>query len=208
MRVCGPEPNDPENNCCEAVRRLARRAYPTLAANVQDALAKEQFLAGITSCPVQLDARRSAPNSLNEALMQALQAQAIIATEDRQLEDSSLIICGVTDKASDDTAAALQLILGRRVNVQAGLDRQQSSHQEWDSSLRCYSCGGQGHFVASCPNNSCQNPKFRPRSSHNPVPTFYTIKPLWGSPSTHKLCLWCRLCDYTSRLRLRHYRIQ
>ena len=42
-----------------------------------------------------------------------------------------LVICGVTDKASDDTAAALQLILGRLVNLQARLDRQQSSHQEW-----------------------------------------------------------------------------
>ena len=194
------------NNCCEAVRRLARRAYPTLAANVQDALAKEQLLAGIASCPVQLDARRSAPNSLNKALMQALQAQAIFATEDRQLENSSPVICGVTDKASDDTAAALQLILGRPVNLQARLDRQQSSHQEWDSSLLCHGCGGKGHFVASCPHNSCQIPKFPPRSSHNPVPTFCTIKLLWGSPSTHKLCLWCQVCDHTSRLR--HSRIQ
>ena len=49
--------------------------------------------------------------------MQALQAQAIFATEDRQLEDSSPVVCGVTDKASDDTAAALQLILGRLVNL-------------------------------------------------------------------------------------------
>ena len=117
MRGCGPEPNNPENNCCEAVRRLARRAYPTLAANVQDALAKEQFLAGIANRLFRLDARRRAPNLLNEALMQALQAQAIFATEDHQLEDSSPVVCGVTDKASDDTAAALQLILGRLVNL-------------------------------------------------------------------------------------------
>ena len=117
MQGCGPEPNNPENKCCEAVRRLARRAFPTLAANVQDVLAKEQFLAGIVSRPVQLDARRSAPNSLNEALMQALQSQAIFATEDRQLEDSSPVLCGVTDKPSNDTSAALQLILGRLVNL-------------------------------------------------------------------------------------------
>ena len=204
MRGCGPEPNNPENNCCEAVRRLARRVYPTLAANIQDALAKE-FSTGIASRPIRLDAR-SAPNSLNEALIQALQAQAIFATEDRQLEDSYPVVCGVTDKASDDTAAAVQLILGRLVNLQARLYRQQSSYQEWDSSLRCYSCGGQGHFVASCPNNYCQIPKFPPRSSHNPVPTFCTVKLLWGSPSTHALCLWCQLCDHISRLR--HCRMQ
>ena len=108
MRGCGPEPNNPENKCCKAVRRLARRAYPALAANIQDALAKEQFLAGIASHPVRMDARRSAPNSLNEALMQALQAQAIFATEDRQLEDSSPVVCDVMDKASNDTAASLR----------------------------------------------------------------------------------------------------
>ena len=117
MRGCGPEPNNPENNCCKAVRRLARRVCPTLAASVQDTLAKEQFLAGIASRPVRLDARRSAPNSLNEALMLALQAQAIFATEDCQLENSSPEVCGVTDNAPDDTVAALQLILVRLVNL-------------------------------------------------------------------------------------------
>ena len=117
MQGCRPEPNNPENKCWEAVRTLARRAYPTLAANVPDVLAKEQFLAGIASRPVRLDARGSAPNSLNEALMQALQSQAIFDTEDRQLEDSSPVVCDVTDKASDDTAAALQLILGRLVSL-------------------------------------------------------------------------------------------
>ena len=143
---------------CEAVKRLARRVYPMLPANVQDALAKEQFLAGIASRPVRLDTRRRAPNSSNEALMQALQAQAIFATEDRQLEDSSPEVRGVTNKASHNTAAALQLILGRLANFQARLDRQQNSHQERDNSLRCHGCGGHGHFVSSCPNNSCQIP--------------------------------------------------
>ena len=79
--------------------------------------------------------------------MQALQAQANFATEDGQLEDSSPVVCGVTNKASNDTVAALQLILGRLANLEARLDRQQNSHQERDNSLRCHGCGGQGHFV-------------------------------------------------------------
>ena len=78
-----------------------------LAANVEDPLAKEQLLAGIAN-PRSTGRQNKCSLSFNEALMQPLQAQANVATDDRQLENSSPVACGVSDNVSDDTAAALK----------------------------------------------------------------------------------------------------
>ena len=142
--------NEPLSEYCEAVRKLTRLAYPTLAQNVLDTLAKDHFLSGIMDRNIRLDARRGAPATLDEALTHALQAQAIFATE---LQPEPIVpVCAVA--AQQDLSAVLSQVLDRLGRLEATVQslRVPPGRHADQGRPRCYGCGNTNHFIADCPN--------------------------------------------------------
>ena len=116
-------------------------------------------MAGLADKNVRLEARRAAPATLDAALMHALQAQAIFATEQAQ-DNPTVPVCAVTSAESDVTSA-LTVVLDRLTKLEATVQNLQTSHD----SPRCYGCGKTGHFVAGCPQTRGNSSRGRGRGS-------------------------------------------
>ena len=142
--------NGPLSEYSEAVRKLTRLVYPPLAQNVLDTLAKDQFLAGIMDRNIQLDARRGAPATLDEALTHALQAQAIFATE---LQPEPLAAVSAV-AAQQDLSVVLTPVLDRLSQPEATVQSFQGPGQHEQGRPQCYGRESTGHFIANRPNTS------------------------------------------------------
>ena len=67
-----------------AVRTLASRAFPKMAVDQRDLLARDQFIDGLTEYSFRLRVRRSKPTSLDDAIGVALEFEAIDTAEQRR----------------------------------------------------------------------------------------------------------------------------
>ena len=81
LKAARQRPDESLSDYCETVRRLARYAYPTLPAPVQDVLAKDQFVDSLDSRDLRHEVRRLDPASLDDALRIAFRQHAIAVTE-------------------------------------------------------------------------------------------------------------------------------
>ena len=67
-----------------AVRTLASHAFPKMAVDQRDLLARDQFIDGLTEDSFRLWVRRSKPTSLDDAIRVALEFEAIDTAEQRR----------------------------------------------------------------------------------------------------------------------------
>ena len=135
---------EPISDYCEAVRRLARMAYPTLDPAVQDTLGKDQFIDGLDSRELRMEVRRARPATLDAALQSALTSLAILSTDLPLPPPPPAIVC----------AAAPDPGIKELINRMAALEEKLASMTERNSRPRrraCYNCGSEQHFVANCP---------------------------------------------------------
>ena len=138
-------PDESLSDFCEGIRKLARLAYPALQADVQDVLAKDQFIAGLTRRDIRLKVRRATPATIDAALTHALQAHAILETEmcvsPQPAEEA--IVCATS---TPDVSVILRSIMNRLSKMEVSLAA------SVDTLPKCYGCGSPEHFVAYCPN--------------------------------------------------------
>ena len=151
-------PTETISDFCEAVRKLARYSYPNLAPNMQDLMAKDQFVTGLDSRDLRIRVRELDPQTLDDALRRALHSQAIADTESAVgAQPHAIPVHAVHAAASPDMSALFQRldILGHSIQslmrasvLSAAPPRPPSSD---DLDIRCWNCNQLGHYRSRCP---------------------------------------------------------
>ena len=151
----------------EVLHKLARQAYPTLQPDVQDMLAKDQFVAGLDSREVRFEVRKSDPDTLDAALQQAFHVQAIQLTEQSPAEEPLPTVCAVQRHTSpvllQDTLDKLcQRMDALEAKLQPSVHTPGQTGQTTggSASRRCYTCDSRLHLARDCPHRDGARPRF------------------------------------------------
>lgn len=158
-----------------AIRSLARKAYPSLTSKVRDELAKDKFLRALDKTELALRVRHTNPKSLDEAIRMTLEWEAVERDVRGKNENSEKLVAAA---ASDDYGACAsvaqksdksdQLIdLMTEMLKEMREDRQFRSKPRQDqrgrgtedtryrgsggTEARCWTCNNVGHISRNCP---------------------------------------------------------
>lgn len=78
------EKHEKLSDLSSSLQRLARKAYPEAAEELQGSLAKDQFIDALEDREIRLKLRESGANTLNEAVSRTLQIEAMCEAELRR----------------------------------------------------------------------------------------------------------------------------
>lgn len=147
--------SEPLSDYCEAVRRLVRYAYPALPPQVQDMLAKDQFLGGIDSRDIRIRVRTANPGTLDDTLQQALQMQAILNTD--AADTPPQVAVHATTSPVANPAPELAVVLQRLEQLETKLSSATAAKPTPSAPQRaCWICGDPGHMQNRCPHRPAQ----------------------------------------------------
>lgn len=151
-----------------SLRRLVSRAYPEAVPDLQDSLAKDQFIDALEDREIRIKLRESGPKTLDE-VSRALQIEAMYEAESRRSKGRSVRVVQEPSRSENselvellkqNTAAMNQIVNfvqqqqqqppsgepkrnGRGLEPNAGRAR--------DRRFRlCFKCHKKGHFMADC----------------------------------------------------------
>ena len=142
-----------------AVRTLASRAFPKMAVDQRDLLARDQFIDGLTEDSFRLRVRRSKPTSLDDAIRAALEFEAIDTAEQRRqgTTSSSVATIAPPQPATSELTNMMQELVTalRHVSPQGGNPRGHGRGR--GRYVECWNCGEPGHVRARCPRLAARN---------------------------------------------------
>jgi hypothetical protein len=126
----------------QAIRRLVSMAYPTVAENVRDTLAKQHFIEALADSEMRIRIKQSRPQNLNDAIRLAVELETFNRAERRVTEGRSYLRTTAADSTADKT------------NDQTDMMKLMTIMQKRLSDLQRYV-------------NQLKNDKFRPRKFDN-----------------------------------------
>ena len=91
-----------------SLRRLVGKAYPEAVADLQDSLAKDQFIDALEDREIRVKIRESGPKTLDEAVSRALQIEAMYEAESRRSGGRSVRL--VQEPPSEQKSELVELI--------------------------------------------------------------------------------------------------
>jgi hypothetical protein len=97
---------------CQEIRRLTRKAYPNVTAELMDSFARDQFIDALGDTNHQWFVKQSRPKSLQDAERTAVEYEAFqLATGGKHSENAP--VCGVvtTDQSDDKVAKTLEQLV-------------------------------------------------------------------------------------------------
>ena len=83
-----------------SLRRLVGKAYPEAIPDLQDSLAKDQFIDALEDREIRMKIRESGPKTLDEAVSRALQIEAMYEAESRRTKGRSVRV--IHEPAQDE----------------------------------------------------------------------------------------------------------
>lgn len=156
------------------LRRLVSRAYPEAVLDLQDSLAKDQFIDALEDREIRMKLRESGPKTLDEAVSRALQIEAMYEAESRRGKGRSVRV--VQESSKSENSELLELIkqntaaMNQMVNFVQQQQQQQQPSSEPKRNGRglgpnagrardlrfrlCFKCHKKGHFMADCKQTS------------------------------------------------------
>ena len=169
------------------IKRLTNLAYPTAPTDVRETLAKEQFVDALFSSDMRLRIKQARPSNLNDAIRHAVELEAYNRAEKRQQEAQGYIQSATEpndetkslredmtslQKSMSDLTKAFET-LSQQTNAEKpshGTYPKQQFGRRFDSrsdkkkyegkpKRRCFSCGSEDHFQASCPKSQSNRRK-------------------------------------------------
>ena len=158
-----------------SLRQLVGKAYPKAIPDLQDSLAKDQFIDALEDREIQMKIRESGPKNLDEAVSRALQIKAMYEAKSRQTKGRSVRV--IQEPAQDERRAFAELLKKNTATINQMVNFvQQRQQQQLPSSssvseckqnsrglgpktrdrvqCRCFKCHKQGHYIADCPQPS------------------------------------------------------
>ena len=140
----------------QAIRELSMLAYPELAEEAQDRLARTHFTEAIEDQSVREGVFRSKPTSLDEAIQAALATDNFYRLEEQRTGrryKQSRVLEGNSTTEVDELRQELKWIR-ERLEGQEQASREWSGRPRWNTpktELKCYKCHERGHFQRNCP---------------------------------------------------------
>ena len=152
-----------------SLRRLVGKAYPEAAPELQDNLAKDQFIDALEDREIRIKLRESGPKTLDEAVSRALQIEAMYEAESRRGKGRSVRV--VQEPPQEEKNELMELLKQNTTAVNQMVQFVQKQHQpsnnrepkqngrglgpnagrSRDLRLRlCFRCHKKGHFMADC----------------------------------------------------------
>ncbi|XP_021378124.1 uncharacterized protein LOC110466119 [Mizuhopecten yessoensis] len=156
----------------QAVRRLTTLAYPTAPEEIQETLAKEQFIDPLIDSDMRIGIKQCRPSNLNEAVRLTLELDMYKRAEKRHDDGTGFLRqtvvedevtessapeneLGLMIKALTNQLATLQKDVGKLKSVTASSTRDQQRKEAGETKgngkFRCYNCREQGHSKRNCP---------------------------------------------------------
>lgn len=171
------EKDEKLSDLSSSLRRLARKAYPEAAEELQDSLAKDQFIDALEDREIRLKLRESGAKTLDEAVSRALQIEAMYEAESRRGKGRSVRLVQepppeekneLLELIKQNTAAMNQMVAvvqqqqqqpstskDRNETKQSGRGLGPNAGRARDLRLRlCFKCHKKGHFMADCKQTS------------------------------------------------------
>ena len=140
------------------IKRLTYLAYPTAPYDVQETLAKEQFIDALRDSDMRLRVKQARPANLNDAVRHAVELEAFNKAEIKRADGQGFLRQARETEISGDFSQALKELQNVVVDLQKEVRgmkgrKNTSSHSKRQSFKGiCYGCGQQGHVAAKCPN--------------------------------------------------------
>ena len=158
-----------------SLRRLVGKAYPEAVAELQDNLAKDQFIDALEDWEIRLKLQEAGPKTLDDAVNHALQIEAMYEAESHCSKGWSVRVIQeppqwekneLMDLLKQNTAAVNQMVQFVQKQHQPPKDREQNQNSRglgpnvgraWDLRLRLLAASPaafmphkKGHFMADC----------------------------------------------------------
>jgi hypothetical protein len=157
-RSRGKEESIPE--LAESVETLTRAAYPDASSDLQDTIAKDNFIDALLDEDMRLKVRQARPQSLQAALENALELESFqLASRHRNRtpRGPSLNVRKVNENIppeSDENSSIkrLELMIDRLLQELTKNPRRRPPRPP--TSAKCWSCGEPGHLQRNCPKES------------------------------------------------------
>ena len=153
-----------------SLRRLVGKAYPEAIPDLQDSLAKDQFIDALEDREIRMKIQESGPKTLDEAVSRALQIEAMYEAESRRTKGRSVRV--IQEPAQDERSAFAELLKQNTAAINQMVHFVQQQRQPPSTSgeserkqngrglgpntkdriqRRCFRCHKRGHYIADCP---------------------------------------------------------
>ena len=156
------------------LRRLVSQAYPEAVPDLQDSLAKDQFIDALEDREIRMKLRESGPKTLDEAVSRTLQIEAMYEAESRRGKGWSVRVVQESSKGKNSELLELIKQNTAAMNQMVNLVQQQQQQQQPSSEPKrngrglgpnagrtrdlrfrlCFKCHKKGHFMADCKQTS------------------------------------------------------
>jgi hypothetical protein len=134
------KPNESLQEFESDIAHLVRKAYPSVDDGVYETLAIERFLDGLWEPETQQAIKLARPQTLSEALTQALEFEAV----QQSVKGHARVRAAEAEDRSDESLEEL---------VKKVIEKLKTGRRE----IRCWRCGERGHLRNKCPNKSTTN---------------------------------------------------
>ena len=151
-----------------SLRRPVGKAYPEAIPDLQDSLAKDQFIDALEDREIRMKIRESSPKTLDEAVGRALQMEAMYEAESRRTKGRSVRV--IQEPAQDERSAFAELLkqntainqmvhfvqkhqMQQPPSTTSESERKQNGRGLGPNTLdriqrRCFRCHKRGHYIA------------------------------------------------------------
>lgn len=155
LRGLTKKPEESFRQLGQTVRRLTGLAYPTLAYDERDRLAKMHFVDSVPDSDIRMMIHNNEPESLDDAIKLATKMEGYRKLEQQRTGKSKLLRNVSNDvRAQDGTLERMEAMMATLCEItsaQAMKGRKKSSNN-----VVCWLCNQQGHIARDCVKRSKQ----------------------------------------------------
>ena len=148
------KPDESLPELAQAIRRLTRRAFPDVTADIRETMARDSFIDALSTAEERWKVHQTRPKTLNEALTVAVEQEAFF-TADRQRNTAIRSVQPATDKSTEDLKQELAelkaLVQQMASQKNSSITDVRNNQQRIRAQIECWSCGEKGHVQRKCP---------------------------------------------------------